>query len=366
MALFRPSLMRSHSRARMQRPLRSACELLEDRTMLAAFVVTNSADSGAGSLRQAILDANANAGLDQIEFDLPANDPGHVYYADDGVDGQITLANVTTTTEADDTNIADIDPDWAHSWWVISPTSALPAITDAVEIDGTTQTGAMANTNAVGQGLNSVLRIELDGSNAGNSFGLQVTGGAGSAIHGVVINRFAQTGVQLDAADNTVTGSFVGTDTSGTQNLGNANGVVITASTNAVGGTAVADRNLISANLGQGVFFSGGSGSLVQGSLIGTDISGTVDLVTRTTGFSLSKVATTLLAEPIPVRGTCFPAIETTASPSPIPRLPDTWSRGTGSGPMSPEPRRLRMEPMEFSPCRPPATSSAERQTWSR
>lgn len=35
---------------------------------LATYTVTNTNDSGAGSLRQAILDANANAGLDTIDL----------------------------------------------------------------------------------------------------------------------------------------------------------------------------------------------------------------------------------------------------------------------------------------------------------
>ena len=37
------------------------------------FIVTNTQDSGPGSLRQAILDANAHAGPDDIEFAIPAS-----------------------------------------------------------------------------------------------------------------------------------------------------------------------------------------------------------------------------------------------------------------------------------------------------
>ena len=47
-----------------RRPL--GCELLEDRRLLAIFTVENLADSGPGSLRQAILDANVATGADQI------------------------------------------------------------------------------------------------------------------------------------------------------------------------------------------------------------------------------------------------------------------------------------------------------------
>jgi hypothetical protein len=43
-------------------------EALEDRTVPSTFTVVNLADSGAGSLRQAVLDANANPGADVISF----------------------------------------------------------------------------------------------------------------------------------------------------------------------------------------------------------------------------------------------------------------------------------------------------------
>src|SRR6516225_3206055 len=42
--------------------------VLEDRTLPSTFMVSNLADSGAGSLRQAVLDANANHDTDQIVF----------------------------------------------------------------------------------------------------------------------------------------------------------------------------------------------------------------------------------------------------------------------------------------------------------
>ena len=48
--------------------IRLGVEGLEDRTVPSTFLVTNTADSGPGSLRQAILDANAQAGADVIQF----------------------------------------------------------------------------------------------------------------------------------------------------------------------------------------------------------------------------------------------------------------------------------------------------------
>jgi hypothetical protein len=41
---------------------------LEDRSLPSTFMVTNTLDSGPGSLRQAVLDANGNAGADTIVF----------------------------------------------------------------------------------------------------------------------------------------------------------------------------------------------------------------------------------------------------------------------------------------------------------
>ena len=55
-----------------RRRLRPTVWALEDRTLLSMFTVSNTDDSGAGSLRQAILDANASAGADVINFDPAA------------------------------------------------------------------------------------------------------------------------------------------------------------------------------------------------------------------------------------------------------------------------------------------------------
>jgi hypothetical protein len=90
----------------------------------ATFIVTTTDDGGAGSLRQAMLDANAAPGLDTISFNIPG----------DGVR-------------------------------VIAVTSALPEVTDPVIIDGYTQPGAAPNSLAVGS--NAVILIELDGTAAG-------------------------------------------------------------------------------------------------------------------------------------------------------------------------------------------------------
>ena len=52
------------------RTLRPMIELMEDRVLLATFTVTNNADGGPGSLRQAILNANTTSGTDTINFNI--------------------------------------------------------------------------------------------------------------------------------------------------------------------------------------------------------------------------------------------------------------------------------------------------------
>src|SRR5512133_2406203 len=56
--------------ARSFASIRAALEKLESRLLLSVFTVTNTSDSGDGSLRQAIIDANANPGHDTIAFSV--------------------------------------------------------------------------------------------------------------------------------------------------------------------------------------------------------------------------------------------------------------------------------------------------------
>src|SRR5437870_4927005 len=70
--------LRNRSAGR-SRQSRLRLEILEDRCLPTTFTVVNTSDGGPGSLRQAILDANAavnRGGADRIEFAVADSDAG--------------------------------------------------------------------------------------------------------------------------------------------------------------------------------------------------------------------------------------------------------------------------------------------------
>ena len=184
-----------------------------------ALVVVNTNDAGAGSLRQTITDANANAGLDIIAFNIPG-------------------AGTHTITVS---------------------SAALPAITGPVVIDGLSQGGSSTNTPRIvvtrGGGLPLVNGLVL--------------GGGDSLVRGLVITNFA-TGLFVTSSGNTIQSNFIGTDATGSAAAGNAQGIVLgsTAQKNLIGGSEFGQRNIIGGNTEWGIGIEG-SGNIVRGNLIG-------------------------------------------------------------------------------------------------
>jgi predicted outer membrane repeat protein len=204
------------------------------------FKVTNTSDSGPGSLRQAILNSNGTAlqsgNPNVIQFDIPGG----------GVQ-------------------------------TITPLSQLPAITNPVVIDGYSQASSSPNTLAVGD--NAVLVVRLDGSSAGTGTNGLVLDVNNSTVQGLSITGFQAGssgggfGIFVQGSNDIIRGNFIGLLPDGTTPAGNGgDGVgIFAASNNVVGGATPADRNIISGNSGDGVEISGGSGNQVQGNFIGTD-----------------------------------------------------------------------------------------------
>ena len=253
-------------------------EQLEPRQVLSTFLVTNTGNSGAGSLHQAILDANANAGADAIVFQVSSSDPGFV-----DVDSHLPGG--------------DADPDS----YVIRLTTRLPAFTDTsggTSIDGRTQTAFGGDTNPFGP------EIVIDG-NAQRVGLLFLTGVDNNAVIGLNLQRFNASSIFFnESSGNWVAGNYLGTDATGTRSAANLGGMTILkgsfnlVGTNADGVDDAAEGNLISGNRSGGVRISGfaigappapATGNVIAGNLIGTDATGTVSLGTQPQGAGLSQ-----------------------------------------------------------------------------
>lgn len=195
----------------------------------ATFTVTNTNDSGPGSLRQAILDANANFTEDQINFLIPGQ----------GVQ-TITLA------------------------------SALPNIS-RVTIDGYTQPGAKANS--LPTGTDAVLLVEVNGT-----INLGVNSNGGQCCNGVVRGLVINGDVLISTSSNRVAGCYIGTNAAGTAIAGAGGEVIIGGATNSdniIGGTTPADRNVITNGIQTSpTAFPGPSNTTVQGNYIGVSADG--------------------------------------------------------------------------------------------
>lgn len=218
------------------------------RLQAATFTVINNADSGPGSLRVAISNANFVVGTDLINFAIPGTGPFTV-------------------------NLATV----------------LPSLLEPVTIDGTTQAGYS------GKPL-----IALDGvAAAGHGSGIYILT-SNSVVKGLSITRFQRDGIRIESFGNVIQGNYIGTGPFGTNTLGNGNGaagvggIMIAAGRNLIGGTNAADRNVISGGNRHGIFLlsAGATSNSIQGNYIGVDFSGTKRLGNANNGIAVASGAT--------------------------------------------------------------------------
>lgn len=181
------------------------------------------------SLRAAIQEANAFAGANIIDFAIP--------------DGCLQT---------------------------ILPSSALPAITESVTINGYSQSGATTNTAATGS--NATICVQLDGLFAGGFVdGLRIdTSGTNTTIRGLAIYRFGGEGIEINGNGAIIEGNFVGTDNSNAIALPNFNGISVNASNARVGGSTLISRNIVVGNSRYGIAVSQpATGATIQNNNVG-------------------------------------------------------------------------------------------------
>ena len=199
------------------------------RAEAATITVTTTDDSGVGSLREAISNANATVVQDSISFNISGTGP-----------------------------------------FTITPATALPTITNSVVIDGYTQPGASQNT--LTNGDNAVIEIVLTGT-----FGFLSLDTSNSTVRGLSINTITTSAAPSPKGGHIIQGNFIGVDPSGTNSLGaTGGGVGVNCPNLQIGGTTPASRNLISGHGTTGIEMAGdfAKGTVIQGNYIGTDKTG--------------------------------------------------------------------------------------------
>lgn len=222
---------------------------------LTQVVVSNTADSGAGSLRQAIIDANANADATLIRFAVPGTC---------GSQGILLL-------------------------------SPLPDVTTPVTIDGYTQAGSAANT--INPGFNAQVCVGL--TQVGTlSHALRAEAGSRLTVRGLWFGNFDAAGavpVRFDGGSGHVLegSQFAGTLPNGSALSPNRVPVRIGAVGGArIGGPATGQRNWISGALAQGIAIVNAgiaSGIVIQNNLIGTNSGGDGALANGGSGITISN-----------------------------------------------------------------------------
>ncbi len=244
--------------------------------------VTSTADSGVGSLRQALLDVQTNC---------------------------------AATTKIINFNIAGGGP---H---VISPLTDLPNINCAnTTIDGYSQPGSSANTLA--QGNNAELKIHLDGLNSGAVGSGLIMSADNIVVRGLAISRFSSSGINtLSATNSKIIGNFIGTNVTGDSASGNSVGIraVVTSNVSVapsgsgeksarrtkavalangllIGTASPADRNVISGNTLEGINVFAPN-TVVTNNYIGTDKTGGSALPNGGRGIKSNWAGTNILIQ---------------------------------------------------------------------
>lgn len=235
---------------------------------------TGNQETDIGSVQLPVTDTTIVVNLDGDEPDPPASLVNGVCDVDPTTTGeQCTLrAAIQLADSFTDPQVITFDisgagvPD-------IEPTSALPAITNSLTIDGTTQPGGWVQLSGALNADNTV-----DGA-------LTVKGGV-ATVRGLVIDGWTDAaGITVEGgAGTTIAGDRIGTDPTGTSADPNHYGVISGLTDNVmIGGTSgtsvgscTGDCDLISGNRAVNVYLPEGADDTVtiEGDYIGTDVTG--------------------------------------------------------------------------------------------
>lgn len=212
-------------------------------TKAATYTVSTNADSGAGSFRQAIIDANANAGADTINFTAS---------------GTITIS------------------------------STMDAITESVIIDGTTAPDTFGGVDVILGGSSSIDCMQITGGSSttikgigfsGCRKGILATYGASGIILGgaasreyLVVDGSTVAGISLEGAGTvTILGSQFGINAANKSGISITDGTTIT-----IGGSGTNEQNEIVSSTDDGILVGASTGVTIKGNYIGQKLEGSI------------------------------------------------------------------------------------------
>jgi VCBS repeat-containing protein len=265
------------------------------------FTVTNLNDSGTGSLRQAILNANANAGPDSIVFTVAGTITPGSQLPDISDTSGGTIVDGTTAPGYAGTPVVILRGQGTNRGLRITSGNneirglQITSFSIGIEIiyalaSGNVIVGNYIGTNGAaaipnGTGI-SILsasnnRIGTDGDGVNDISERNII--SGNSFFGIKISRTSG----FVANGNVIAGNYVGTNSTGMTALGNLGeaGIQILdgadntrIGTNGDGLGDTDERNIISGNIGAGIYITSGNGTVVAGNYIGIDVTGTAPL----------------------------------------------------------------------------------------
>jgi len=202
-----------------------------------------------------------------------------------GPDGRVTFpeaAIATTNTSGPDLiafHIPLSDPGFTAGAFQITSEGFITFGDDYTTVDGTTQTAFTGNTSEGPEiWLFGSIPVSL------SSPGLRITS-SHNRVTGIGGFNWFMTGIQIEGNDNVIAGCTT------VQVLGS--GVAITGADNRIGGSTPADRNLFSlCGVGITVSSSAATGNIIRGNFIGTDVTGTSELGNNSAGVSVGSWTT--------------------------------------------------------------------------
>ena len=143
-----------------------------------------------------------------------------------------------------------------------------------------------AGSAGLGNGINGIVLLA-----PGNTIG-GTTAGSRNVVSANALGILIDT---ADALGNVVQGNYLGTDAAGAAALGNdgAGCRIDGGGSNSIGGTSTGAGNVISSNVAQGIDIAGGTGSVVEGNLVGMSANGLAPLGNGGAGIAIGIASQT-------------------------------------------------------------------------